>query len=269
MQKLDCYTSSIHLLCRNNWIDCIDYTKAAGFTGIELFGNEGNVNFEYLPEERCMEVAAHARKVGLKLAIHPWLDWSKLPEDEMIAKYKMLVKRSVDMGMAYINMHLHFVSDRRQGMERLFRATDACMPLLEGSSTILLYENVPDHGIRDLGSEAQDFDKLFKRYSADVPVRMNIDTGHAHIMHAMQPLAEDYGDRWVYSHVHDNDQLEDQHLAPGSGTLSFDMVAELSQNVGYTGPLLMEYNQHYLEAGMIELNRAYGAKGYTLDNITP
>jgi len=44
-------------------------------------------------------------------------------------------------------------------------------------------------------------------------------------------------------------------------------VAKLAKNIGYSGPLLMEYNQAGLSIGMAELERTYGAEGYILDQI--
>ena len=83
----------------------------------------------------------------------------------------------------------------------------------------------------------------------------------------MLPLALDFGDRWAYTHINDNDQLKDRHFAPSEGTMDFARVASLAKEVGYTGPLLMEYNQKGLAAGMAELERTYGAEGYALDSI--
>ena len=269
MQKLDCYMSSCHTLFHHNWIECLDWAKKAGFTGVEFFSHESGIAIEDLPDERCAEIAAHAKKIGIEIVAHPWVNWALLPENELISAYTRLVKRCVDMGMKYINMHLNFISDRKQGMPRLLKATDACLQTLADANVTLLYENVPEYGVRDLGSEARDFEELFRYYPADVPVKMNIDTGHAHIMHTMLPLAEDYGDRWAYTHINDNDQLKDIHVAPSQGTMDFATVAKLARQTGYTGPLLMEYHQSGLDVGMAELNRTYGAEGYILDRITP
>lgn len=267
MNKLDCYMGSSHLDCCDNWIDCLDWAAKAGFSGVEFFHCEGKVAFEDLPDERCAQIAAHAKNLGLDIVAHPWVDWAQLPEKELADAYQRLVRRCASMGMRYINMHLNFLSDRRQGMSRLFRATDACLQILADANLTLLYENVPAYGAGDLGSEVHDFEELFEYYPIEAPVKMNIDTGHANIMHSMQPLAENFGDRWVYTHINDNNQLKDEHVAPAQGVMDFEIVASLAKQAGYTGPLLMEYNQHRLEVGMAELNRTYGAEGYILDEV--
>ena len=267
MQKLDCYMSSSHLRCHNDWLECLNWSKCTGFSGVEFFYRDAHGAFEELSDERCTDIAAHARKLGMKIVAHPWFDWTALPEDKLIDAYKRLIQRCADMGMPYVNMHMSFISNRRQGMTRLLDATDAVLSILEKAHMTLLYENIPEYGNRDLGSEAQDFDALFKHYSADIPVKMNIDTGHAHIMHNLQVLAEDFGDRWAYTHINDNNQLKDLHIAPAQGSMNFETVAKLAKNIGYSGPLLMEYNQAGLSIGMAELERTYGAEGYILDQI--
>lgn len=269
MQKLDCYMSSSHLRCHNDWIECLDWSKRAGFSGVEFFYRDAFGAFEELSDERCADIAAHAQKIGMKIVAHPWFDWTAFSEKKLIQAYMQLIQRCADMGMPYVNMHMAFISDRKQGMKRLLCATDAVLPILEDTHMTLLYENIPEYGIRDLGSEAWDFGELFKHYSADIPVKMNIDTGHAHIMHSMQTLAEDFGDRWAYTHINDNNQLKDLHIAPGQGTMNFETVAKLARNANYAGPLLMEYNQMGLSIGITELGRTYGAEGYILDQIDP
>lgn len=269
MQKLDCYMSSCHTAYNDNWIECLDWAKNAGFSGVEFFQAEAGIPIEDIADERCAQIAAHAKKLGMTVAVHPWVNWAQLPVDGLISAYKGLIMRCAAMGAKYVNMHMNFLSDRRKGMPRLFAATDACLPLLDAHGITLLYENVPEYGVRDLGSEACDFYALFDRYGADAPVKMNIDTGHAHIMHTMQPLAEDLGKYWAYTHINDNDRLKDIHLAPGDGAMDFAAVAGLAAQAGYIGPLLMEYNHSGLVSGMAELDRTYGAEGYVLDRIAP
>lgn len=267
MRKLACYISSTHMNCKRDWVACIDGAKKAGFDGLELFSNENGVNFADMPEARCMEIADHAKHVGIKLSAHPWVNWEALPEDELIVRFRALLERCIHMEMREINMHLHFLASRSQGMRRVFAATDPCLELLARSEATLLYENVPEHGHRELGSEVMDFDQLFKRYGPDTNVMMNIDSGHAHIMHQIAPLAEDYGDRWRYTHINDNDGLGDIHVEPGAGTLDFNAFAKAAKKANYTGVLMMEYHETGLAAGMPILRQAYGMAGYELPTI--
>lgn len=258
--------SSCHLLCHSDWMDCLDWVHQAGFTGMECF-DEKNDNILTMSPQRLEQIRLRAAKLGVALSAHPWVDWTGLPQDEMVKTYCDVVERCARMGVKILNMHLNFVATRQQGMNRLFEATDTILPLLNRHGIMLLYENVPEYGKRELGSEVGDFEKLFAHYGADTPVMMNIDVGHAHIMHQLLPLAEEFGDRWRYTHINDNNQLKDQHLGPGLGTADWEGCALIAAKVGYNAPLMMEYNQKYLPESMPVLARAYGAAGYQLDEI--
>ena len=120
-----------------------------------------------------------------------------------------------------------------------------------------------------MGSELMDFDKLFRHYGSDTPIKLNIDTGHAHIMHQIIPLSEDYGDRWGYTHIDDNDGLKDIHVAPGGGTVDFESVAQAARRSNYSGILMMEYHEDGLSKGMQVLSAAYAKAEYQLKEIRP
>ena len=89
-------------------------------------------------------------------------DWIACMELE--GRFRELIARCMSMGIREVNMHLHFLANRAQGMARALNATDACMDLMEQADLLLLYENVPEHGNRELGSEIADFDSLFRHY---------------------------------------------------------------------------------------------------------
>ena len=267
MKRLACYMSSTHMNCKDNWIDCIDRAKEMGFDGVELFSDENGVNLVDMSEDRCMKIARHAKSAGMRISAHPWVFWEHLPEDELISRYRALIERCIRMDMKEINMHLAFLANRGQGMQRVFAATDACIDLLKASGTILLYENIPEHGLRELGSETIDFDRLFAHYGPESNVMLNIDSGHAHIMHQLAPLAEDYGSRWCYTHIDDNDGLSDLHTAPGAGTMDFAALARAARNADYSGVVMMEYHENVLKDGMPVLEKAYADAGYALANI--
>lgn len=269
VQKLICYMSSTHMHCKDDWIRCIENAKEMGFDGVELFAGEGSVNFVDMDEERCMAIARRAEELGMRISAHPWIEWVDLPEEELLSRYRAMIECCIRMGMKEINMHLHFLSDRKKGMDRVFAATDPCLEMLKEAGATLLYENVPDLGIRALGSEVMDFDRLFRYYGPEAPIRMNIDTGHAHIMHQTAPLSEDYGDRWVYTHIDDNDGLVDLHVAPGAGAVDFEAFARAARENGYGGILMMEYHETGLAEGMPVLASAYAKHGYSLPEIRP
>ena len=87
-----------------------------GFDGVELFSKENNINMIDLPEERCRAIASKAKELQMRISAHPWVDWEYLPEEELIQRFYALIKRCIDMNIKEINLHLHFFTDRKQGM---------------------------------------------------------------------------------------------------------------------------------------------------------
>lgn len=260
--KLRKYISSFHLYVMADWLECVKWAKNNEFDGIEFFGNENGCAFENIPLSRLDEVARYAKENSIELSLHPWADWKTKDDEELYKIYAEYAERCARMGMKYINMHMHFITARDMGMERLFRVTDRILPILKENGIVLLYENVPPHGIRELGSEVGDFDALFEYYKDEPMIQMNIDTGHAYITDTIGALAEAHGSRWTYTHINDNFGVKDDHVAPGVGTLDFGKVASASKDAGYTGPLMMEYHEKGLETGMKTLKKAYGDFGY-------
>ncbi len=260
--KLKKYMSSCHLFCMCDWLECVKWAKTHGFDGIELFGSENGLIFEKIPEERLKEIAEYAYENGIELSLHPWTDWTSLSDEELLEIYTQYAQRCAKMGMKYINMHMQFVTTREMGMDRLFRATDEILPVLKKAGIILLYENVPPHGIRELGSETEDFENLFSYYKDEPSVQLNIDTGHANITGNMKTLALQNASRWTYTHINDNFGINDDHVAPGDGTMDFALVAEYAKETGYTGPLMMEYHEKGLEKGLLTLKEAFSRHGF-------
>lgn len=267
MQKLTCYMSSAHMACSRDWAACIEGAKRMGFDGVELFGDEDGVDLCDLPAERCQALARRARELDVRISVHPWVSWEQLPEEELFVRCERMADQCIALGAREINMHLHFLATRKDGMNRVLAATDRLLDKLTRAGVLLLYENVPEHGHRELGSEVDDFARLFSHYGPDSGVMLNIDSGHAHIMHQMAPLTEEFGSRWRYTHINDNDRLGDLHVAPGAGTLDFAAFAQAARQAGYVGPLMMEYHERGLAQGMPVLRQAYAEAGYVLTDI--
>ena len=271
MNELACYISSVHTYYREDWVQCVQHAASRGFAGLEIFGDEGKTPFLEMPRARLVEVGAAARKAGIALSYHPWVgeEWCGQDMETLTHTYEALFRQCAVAGIGEVNMHLGFLANREQGVERVLEVTQRILPVLKETGITLYYENVPDHGIRELGSELWDFKAVFDRFGPETGIMLNIDIGHAYIMHELDAMAQCFGDRWRYTHVHDNNGLRDLHMAPGEGTLDFDRYAALAKNAGYTGPLMMEYHQKGLSTGMPVLVSAFEKQGVAVAPIAP
>ena len=170
MKKLALYMSSTHMPQKADWLSCVTVAADAGFDGLELFGARYAREADMTPDQ-LDAIARVARARNLPLAaLFPRLD--RLCDD------------CARLGEREVVLHMDFLSHRQNGgMERLFAAIDRMYPILQREGMTLMMENVPTHGIRELGSETEDFTQLFARYTDETgPVQMNIDSGHAYIM---------------------------------------------------------------------------------------
>ena len=265
MATLKRYLNSAHipLPIRDDWKRCIIATAEAGFDGIELLGAE--FEDENRMDKNLLRVYAEtARNSGVKLSAHPFVEWAKYPVSLAQAKWKKLLDYCATMEAGEIIMHFAFLTDREQGWKRLYQILDPEIGFLASHNITLLFENVPDHGIRELGSETADFCELFRHYGSDTPVMLNLDTGHAQIMGITRELTTQCGNRWLYTHIHDNNGINDSHSIPGTGVGNWDELALCAKNANYTGPLIMEYPNTEIPQALPLLIKSFNKKGFLL-----
>lgn len=262
------YMSSTHMHSRATWRSCIREAAEMGFDGVELFGG-AYASPEEMDVGRLKTLREEAARCAVTLSAHPWVDWREAPQPVLERNVRWMLENCARMGMREVNVHIAFFTDRERGLGRLFSALDPCIPVLEREGITLLFENVPGHGVRELGSEVHDFQTLFCHYGAQTPVMMTVDNGHAHIMGCVRELTERFAERWRYLHVNDNDGLDDLHVRPGAGNVDWDLLAACAKAAGYAGPLMMEYPQDGLRAGVPVVRDAFGRAGYDLARIRP
>jgi sugar phosphate isomerase/epimerase len=79
-------------------------------------------------------------------------------------------------------------------------------------------------------------------FEAAPSARWHLDVGHAHAAGpgTLPALLEQFGDRLVHVHVHDNDGTADQHLPLGDGTLDVDGAARALRAQHYDGLVTIE-----------------------------
>ena len=69
---------------------------------------------------------------------------------------------------------------------------------------------------------------------------LNYDCGHAHLVSDPLTALEQAGPRIVSTHIHDNGGQNDEHLAPGFGTIDMDAVCRGLAGLGYRGDFVLE-----------------------------
>lgn len=106
------------------------------------------------------------------------------------------------------------------------------------------------------------YERLFERHPAEV-VGLCYDCGHAELS---EPggfrILEQFGERLISTHLHDNRSVRDDHLLPGDGNIDWDRLIDLIAATPYETPLNFEtpyrtYGMGYSLGDMSFYGRAY------------
>jgi sugar phosphate isomerase/epimerase len=89
-------------------------------------------------------------------------------------------------------------------------------------------------------STASSLVTLIERDLESKSVGICMDFGHAHIMGDVGDAVETAAEHLIATHVHDNRRRNDDHLAPYTGSINWDMALMTMQKIGYDGTYLME-----------------------------
>ena len=133
-----------------------------------------------------------------------------------------------------------------------YRLYSSLIPVLKKCDVVVCLENLftGSRGINYVGHcsnpcyAAKEIDKLNKRAGREA-FGLCLDTGHLNI------LAQDFkvyvpilGKRIKTLHIHDNDGVSDQHLAPFAGKINWGRFCDSLKEIGYDGDLDFEtFNQ--------------------------
>lgn len=131
-------------------------------------------------------------------------------------------------------------------IERVHQTLAPIVKRATEQGVILVIENIYDLNPQPLLSLIQSFESDY--------VRLSIDTGHAHLMtqRGGPPPAAwilEAGDMLGHIHLCDNDMTNDQHLAPGKGTIHWTSVMNALQKAPSEVRCLVEVKPPEIEDG--------------------
>lgn len=236
-------------------LDLLNNTSADVALELQSFGLKG-VKSPAAWEERAAfytEFAASHR--DRRFHLHgPFLDLPWWSYDHMIAE---VVERRVADTVAlceailpeHLVMHLNCPSyfcraDRAQlWVENALEFLRPHLIRLGEMDVLMVLENTyePD------ASAALAFSKAVE--TEGLAASICLDVGHAHTFSPTPPekWVRDLGSRIAHYHIHDNDQSDDQHYAPGKGTIDFAGLLEKISGSSPQATLSME-----VDSGMEE-----------------
>lgn len=136
--------------------------------------------------------------------------------------------------------------------EQLGVSIEEVRPLCEKIKVKIAIENIPN--ITPLA--LKQLERFLKRFPASL-LGLCFDSGHANIAGTINML-EDYGERTIALHLHDNHGKTDEHALPRLGTIAWDTIMKGIKNIKYSKPINFELALRDPKADAEEfLNKAY------------
>lgn len=90
----------------------------------------------------------------------------------------------------------------------------------------------------------------FEKFYSEIgePIGLALDVGHANLNGQMEQFLENFADKIVHMHVHDNHGQEDQHLGVGYGTVNWEKFANSLKRAQFNGVVIVESIEHVQES---------------------
>jgi sugar phosphate isomerase/epimerase len=117
--------------------------------------------------------------------------------------------------------------------------------IAEGYGVKIAIENVPEP-YPFLMKSVDDFARFYGEI--DENVGLVLDVGHSNINGQTERFLEEFSDKIVHVHAHDNDGRSDRHLGVGYGNVDWNRFGILIKNSGFGGVVVVESVEHVEES---------------------
>ncbi len=153
--------------------------------------------------------------------------------------HKFILERTRAVGASYLIVHpsgtARSESEKAKAWDWFRESLDELLPFAEDLGIVLAVENMlPDAAI---GSDPAELSRFLAAYFSPY-LRLCFDTGHAHIAGNVYLWLETVASSVGTYHIADNDKSRDLHLPPGYGTIPWDLLSPILQQVDF--PIIVE-----------------------------
>ena len=154
-------------------------------------------------------------------------------------------QRLVVHGVCMDNALLDLTAEDIDEMNR--QLYESLIPVLKDTDVMVLLENLfswdngPVEGHCQNGKEAADFIDYLNEKAGKEAFGFCWDIGHSKLLGKdFRKFTSALGHRIKALHIHDNDGVNDKHLAPFTGSVNWDMFIKCLKDIGYSGDLSFE-----------------------------
>jgi sugar phosphate isomerase/epimerase len=132
---------------------------------------------------------------------------------------------------------------RKNARMRLLKSLDIILEQCVKHKVKLALENlVPiPHGNEyyQVGDSLDDFEYIFTRIDSPY-IGFCLDTGHANMAEGVCEYINEFSNRLLNVHFHDNMGTDDTHMVIGQGTVDWKIFVSTLKKINYNGPLISE-----------------------------
>jgi sugar phosphate isomerase/epimerase len=216
--------------------------RDAGCTVLQAYRNP-------LKNIPARDILTQSKDIGLKVdSIHAHFgdDLDPSSEDEKFRAattqaYKREADYCLELGCKLLVIHPSPAHVAQGDLERRYaqlrKSFAEYAKIGEQTGAIFAFENMPPY--HPIGADVQRLNQEIVDFASPHVVFM-LDFGHAHMTCGIAEAIQATGATMKYTHVHDNDGVNDTHKMPYNGTLPWDACRDALHTSGYNGVFLLE-----------------------------
>ena len=229
----------------------VDKIKRLGFDYVEIGIEEPNATPSILTAQKNDILSALTRN-----SIHPlghtayWVGFGSAHDEARagwVKEGRKMISVASELGIQLLNFHffsrLGMVGRSEKSRETFLQNFTHSMTELTQFAAQkrieLMLENVPPEPGHPLESLA-----CFSQVMTAIPsLKFHLDIAHAFIenrMKGVQQYVDEFTDRLVHIHIHDNHGKLDEHLPLGEGKIDFKKVVKLLKYIDYNKTITFE-----------------------------
>jgi len=232
-----------------------DYAVEHGLNHLEIDLIKDHSLLETFTTDRIVHIRELAEQHRISLSLHtPYTlnpsDRRSGYRDETIAYLIRCIRLAKEMQALHITTHIGFFWGmpiikriRKNALNRLILSLKQVLVECELHKVSLALENASPKPLDSvsffLGDNIYDFKYIFQQIHSSF-IKLCLDIGHANINEGPLKYIEQFGDKIINVHFHDNRGKIDNHLVIGEGTVPWDLTIAALNQLNFQGPYVSE-----------------------------
>jgi len=204
--------------------------------------------FHTLNKQKVLALTNIGRSYNLEFSVHaPFADINIASPSKPILNAML---RRLEKSIAYTRDLNAYVWVFHPGLKTGISMFYPGMDWLQNLKTVqLLFKIASDYGVKIaienvpepypfLMKSVEHFARFYDEVNEDVG--LVLDIGHANINQQIERFITTFAHKIIHIHAHDNDGKDDQHLSIGYGTIHWEKVVNLLEEISYDKIVIVE-----------------------------